>query len=107
MKLRISGLLAIAVFVFALAGIFVISATGLAQNAYITNGSGTVSVINTATNAVTATISVVGGSFGVAVSPDGSKVYVASIVVKVPGTVSVIDAATNAVTATISVGFSP
>ena len=50
MKLRISGLLAIATFV--LLG----SAQSLAQNAYITNGSNSVSVIDTATNTVTATI---------------------------------------------------
>jgi YVTN family beta-propeller protein len=49
-----------------------------AQNAYITNsGDNTVSVIATATNTVVATIPV-GGSepSGVAVTPDGSKVYI-------------------------------
>ncbi len=55
-----------------------------AQNAYITNwgtGSGsTVSVIDTKTNTVVTAIDVVtpsfGAPFGVAVTPDGSKVYV-------------------------------
>src|SRR5258708_38882773 len=48
-----------------------------AQNAYITNqSSSTVSVIDTATDTVIATIPVGFTPFGVAVSPDGSKVYV-------------------------------
>ena len=56
MKLRVSGLLAITA--VALAGLLR-SAQSLAQNAYITNaGSNTVSVIDTASNAVTATIPV-------------------------------------------------
>jgi YVTN family beta-propeller protein len=66
MKLRICGLLATAAF----ASICVLgSAQALAQNAYITNqGSNIVSVIDTATNTVTATITVGAGAFGVAVS---------------------------------------
>jgi YVTN family beta-propeller protein len=53
----------------------------LAQNAYITNASssisyGSVSVIATATNMVSATIPVGVEPLGVAVTPDGSKVYV-------------------------------
>src|SRR5260370_6640664 len=49
-----------------------------AQNAYITNAnSNTVSVIDTATNTVSATIPLSFASpIGVAVSADGSKVYV-------------------------------
>ncbi len=82
-----------------------------AQNAYITNlGPYTVSVIDTATDTVIATILPVGlDPTGVAVSPDGSKVYVTNNVSTVSpfGTVSVIDAATNTVSATISVGFLP
>ena len=96
MKLRICGLLAVAALVTAcvLGG-----AQSLAQNAYITNyGSNTVSVIATATNAVTATIPVGNEPFGVAVSRDGSRVYVANLY---SNTVSVIATATNAVTATI------
>ena len=96
MKLRIGRLLAIAAFVCCgLAG-----ARTLAQNAYITNFlSNNVSVIPT-TNAVTATITVGGEPEGVAVSPDGSKVYVAN---SNSDTVSVISTATNRVTATIPV----
>jgi YVTN family beta-propeller protein len=52
-----------------------------AQNAYITNeGSGTVSVIDTATNTVVGGPITVGSDpFGVAVTPDGSKVYVTNL----------------------------
>jgi DNA-binding beta-propeller fold protein YncE len=53
-----------------------------------------VSVIATATNTLNATIPVGGGPFGVAVSPDGSKVYVANTV---SNNVSVIATATNMV----------
>jgi YVTN family beta-propeller protein len=76
-----------------------------AQNAYITNqGSSTVSVIDTATDTIIATIPVGLNPFGVAVSPDGSKVYVANVS---SNTVSVIDTATNTVNATIPVGLPP
>ncbi len=43
-----------------------------------TVGSNTVSVIDTATNNVTATVTVGSGPYGVAVTPDGTKVYVAN-----------------------------
>jgi len=52
---------------------------------------------------VVATIDVGLAPFGVAVTPDGSKVYVTNL----NNTVSVIAAATNAVSATISVGNGP
>jgi YVTN family beta-propeller protein len=69
---------------------------------YVTNViDGTVSVIATATNTVTATIPVGSGPRGVAVTPDGSTVYVANFA----NTVSVIDTTSNTVTATIP-GFS-
>jgi YVTN family beta-propeller protein len=100
MKLRISGLPAIAA--FALAGI-IASAQALAQNAYITNADG-VSVIDTVSNTVIATIPVSGGTSGVAVSPDGSKVYVAN---SGTNSVSVIATASNTVIATIPVGNEP
>ena len=75
MNFRISGVLAVAAVACLLLG----GAPSLAQNAYITNtGSNTVSVIDTATNTVTATIPVGGEPYSVAVSPDGSKVYVAN-----------------------------
>lgn len=70
--------------------------------AYIGNYSdGTVSVIDTATNAVITTVTVGGAPAGVAVHPDGTRVYITK-----QGTsdISVIDTATNSVSATISLG---
>jgi YVTN family beta-propeller protein len=80
--------------------------------AYITNaGSGTVTVIDTATDNVTATLSYVGSNpDGVAVSPDGKKVYVANSDwdnISAIDTVSVIDTATNTFTDMIEVGQWP
>ncbi|SFE33447.1 YVTN family beta-propeller repeat protein [Spirosoma endophyticum] len=73
--------------------------------AYIANqGSGTVSVINTATNQVVSTIGVGSSPYGVSVSPDGSRVYVAN---QLSNNVSVINTATNQVVATIGVGVRP
>jgi YVTN family beta-propeller protein len=70
--------------------------------AYITNsGSNTVSVIDTATNKVTATIPVGSGPAGVAGYHAGNRVYVAN---RGSGTVSVINTANNTVIATIPVG---
>jgi YVTN family beta-propeller protein len=71
--------------------------------AYVLNDSvdGAVSVIDTATNTVTATVPEVGGRPGVAVTPDGARVYVPNWV---SGDVSVIDTATNTVTTTVPVG---
>jgi YVTN family beta-propeller protein len=74
---------------------------------YVTNanffpGIG-VSVIDTATNTVSAGIPL-RAVLGVAVTPDGSKVYVASGPFNA---VSVIDAATNTVSATIPVADTP
>ena len=71
---------------------------------YVANyGGDSVSVINTATNAVVATVSVGRRPSGVAVSPDGSRVYVPIEDSKV----KVINTATNAVVATVGVGSYP
>ncbi|MBK8505893.1 MAG: beta-propeller fold lactonase family protein [Saprospiraceae bacterium] len=73
--------------------------------AYVANsGSNTVSVINTATDSVTATIPVGSFPFGVSVSPDGSKVYVSN---NNSNTVSVINTAGNTLIASIPVGIQP
>ncbi|MFF1626199.1 beta-propeller fold lactonase family protein [Streptomyces sp. NPDC058272] len=73
--------------------------------AYVTNdSSGTVSVIDTATNTVTATIPVGTAPQGVALTPDGTRVYVTN---SGSDTVSVIDTSTNTVTATVPVGVGP
>jgi YVTN family beta-propeller protein len=72
---------------------------------YVGNGSlGSVSVIDAATNMVTATIPVGTCPLGVSVTPDGSKLYVAN---ECSNTVSVINTAKNTVTATIPVGSEP
>ena len=72
--------------------------------AYVANNAGTVSVINTSTNAVTATIAVGSGPYKAAVTPDGTKAYVAN---STGNSVSVINTSTNAVTSTIAVGSGP
>src|SRR3989442_4392974 len=59
-------------------------------------GSPSLKVIDTASDAVVASIPVDVGVGGVAVSPDGSRVYVT------PYSIKVIDTATNTVAATIS-----
>ncbi|RXA15078.1 PKD domain-containing protein [Methanosarcina sp. MSH10X1] len=74
--------------------------------AYITNfNSNTVSVINTSSDAVTATVPVGKKPMGVAVSPDGTRIYVANVNYEGRGTVSVIDTARNEVTATVDIGY--
>ena len=63
-----------------------------------------VSVINTATNAVIAKIGVGSGPVGVAVSPDGSRVYISN---DNDQSVSEINTSTNKVINTYSVGLHP
>src|SRR6266480_3375071 len=91
-----------------LLGLLVLLPVGVwaqAPQAYITNrDDSTVSVIDTASNTVTATVTVGGSPNGVAVTPDGAHVYVANIS---DGTVSVIATATNTVSATVTVGVAP
>ncbi len=68
--------------------------------AYVLNGeSSTVSLIDTATNTVVVTIPLETGPAGLAVSPNGTRVYVAT-----GNTVSVIDTLTNAVIAVVPLG---
>jgi len=73
--------------------------------AYVANygyyGDPSASVINTATNTVTATVVPVGaGPAAMAITPDGTRAYMANE----SGTVSVINTATNTVVATVAVG---
>lgn len=94
----------------AMAMALLLPAAADAQTAYITNyGDNTVSVIDTATNTVTATIPVGVDPYGlnaVAVSPDGRRVYVTnSSDYAWDGTVWAIDTATNKVTAAITVNW--
>ncbi|MBI3782799.1 MAG: YncE family protein [Deltaproteobacteria bacterium] len=67
--------------------------------------SGSVTVINTITNTVVTSIPVPGNGFGIAVTPNGSKAYVANW--NTPPTVSVIDTATKALIRTIPVTNGP
>ncbi|MFI8387589.1 YncE family protein [Streptomyces sp. NPDC085540] len=72
---------------------------------YVSNlNDDNVSVIDTVTNAATATIPVGDGPQGVAATPNGTRVYVVN---SVSDNVSVIDTATDAVSATIPVGDFP
>ena len=71
-------------------------------NSYVCNyDSDSVSVINTATNAVIATVTVGNGPISIATTPDGSKAYVSNYFSE---TVSVINTLTNTVSATLTVG---
>ena len=73
---------------------------------YVANdGYNTLTVINAATNAVTATIPVGGDAVAPVVSPNGAHVYVAYG--EVGDTVSMIDTATNTVSATFPGGEYP
>ena len=73
--------------------------------AYITNQlTNDVSVIDTATDMVVATVAVGSNPSGVAVNPAGTRVYVAN---QSSNNVSVIDTATDTVTATVAVGALP
>ncbi|MFH9229335.1 IPT/TIG domain-containing protein [Streptomyces lydicus] len=72
------------------------------SHAYVANrGSNTVSVIDTATDTVTATIPTGAGPVFVAISPDGARAYVT---VFDDGLLSVIDTATNTIVEDITVG---
>lgn len=74
---------------------------------YVVNhGDGTVSVLDTANNAVVATVTVGSEPSGAAVTPLGTRVYVTNQVAPV-GTVSVIDTSVNGVVATVTVGARP
>ncbi|MBU6159395.1 MAG: beta-propeller fold lactonase family protein [Bacteroidetes bacterium] len=80
-------------------------AFGFTPYAYIANyGSDNISVINTASNSVISIVPVGVDPFGVAASPDGTKVYVVN---SGSNNVSVINTATNAVAATVAVGSAP
>ena len=72
---------------------------------YVTQrDAGTVLVIDTATNDVIDTITVGGAPALVAISPDGTTLYVGMGADSMTDTVAVIDTATNTVITTVSVG---
>ena len=68
------------------------------------NNDNTASTSNSVNNFITTTINVGTNPTGVAVSPDGTKVYVTNLN---DDTVSVINTKTNTVTATVPVGSNP
>lgn len=88
-----------------------IAGTVLAEPfAYISNGfEDTLSVIDTTTDEVVATVQLSGFPFGVVVSPDGERAYVANYfaIGAAESLVSVIDARTATEIATIPVGLQP
>jgi len=84
------------------------------SRAYVASGQGKVSVINTATQTVTTTISTGNGTYPrlLAINPSGTTVYVANQDDAYTnggniGTVSAINTATNTISATINVGSTP
>lgn len=97
--IRALGIMVLAVLILA-------GAACAAPFAYITSlgvDTGTVFVIDTATDNVTAVVPVGGWPAGVAVNSAGTKVYVAT---GFDPTVSIIDTATNTVSTTVNTGGS-
>ncbi len=91
--------------VLILSASFGMRAVYAAPFAYISNvGDGTVSVIDTATNTVVATVPVGVSPIGVAVNPAGTFAYVANTT---SNNVSVIDTGSNTVVATVPAGSAP
>jgi len=81
-----------------------VAVTPNGAHAYVTDShSSSVSVINTSSNTVSATVNLGGEPAGLAVTPDGAYVYVTDGA----GSVSVINTTTDTVTTSISVGFYP
>jgi YVTN family beta-propeller protein len=85
--------------------LMLVNIVSAASFTYIANSNdNTVSVMDTSTNNVVATVSVGNNPVGLAVTPDGTAVYVAN---SGDNTVSVINSATNTVVATVPVGNQP
>jgi YVTN family beta-propeller protein len=74
------------------------------SRAYVTTILGSVSVIDTATNAVVDTVGVGPVPQGLAITANGAHVYVTSFA---SNSVSVVDTATNAVVTAVAVGAGP
>ena len=69
---------------------------------------GFVSAIDTSNNTVIATMDILGGSpTGLAVTPDGKKVYVVNSNVSDNNTLSVIDTSNDTISATVNIEVSP
>ncbi|MEX2148989.1 MAG: YncE family protein [Steroidobacteraceae bacterium] len=90
-----------------MAMLYLISGTAVHAEpfAYVTNqGFTNVSVIDTASNTVTTTVTVSSHLFEVAITPDGAYAYFTN---GIADYVSVIDTASNTATATVTVGAAP
>jgi YVTN family beta-propeller protein len=101
-KARREGTLIRVLGITSLTILMLMDVTGAAPFAYVTSlgvDTGTVFVIDTATDNVTAVVPVGGWPAGVSVNPTGTKVYVAT---GLDPTVSVIDTATNTVSDTMN-----
>ncbi len=90
----------------------VVSPNGKTAYVYTNTGNGSVAVINTATNTVTNTIALPNRITGIipqgmAISPDGSTLYVSNLDSVDFGSVAVINTATNSVTNSIALGATP
>jgi len=96
----------LAMFIIAGAALALASSVALAApKAYVGNfADSTVSVIDTATNRVVATVPVAAGPHGMAMSADGQKVYVTG---DGSSAMSIIDTATDKVSKTVDVGKTP
>lgn len=98
---RVSGFLRLFVFSL-LTAAFAFTSLHAQTVAYVTNSrANSVSVIDTSTNTLTATIPVGSNPLGVVLTPDGTRAFVTNFN---DGTISVIDTASNTVAATISIG---
>ncbi len=96
--------------VAALADVLVLAADGTSASppsakAYILNLNNTISVIDTATNQVISTFPVAAGPTGVAVNPDGTRIWVTGGDFR--GIAAVFDAATHKLVAVVPVGKAP
>jgi YVTN family beta-propeller protein len=100
--------ISLGILLVALLGLAWMLEANAAPFAYLSDVSGatnTVKVVDTASNAVVATVMGVPGAFGVAVNSTGTRVYTANVAPA--NSVSVIDTSTNTVIATVLVGSDP
>jgi YVTN family beta-propeller protein len=71
------------------------------------SGGKSISIIDTASNEVTAAIAGGPRPYAVALSPDGSSLFVTNQISSGPGTVTVIDTQSNAIVDQVTVGHVP
>ena len=87
---------------------FLAGGQSVAQTAYVTNaGDATISVIDTARRQVVSTLKLTGNLSGVAVSPDGARLFAAAGQNRHKNTLLVLDTRSGAVVKTVQVGDTP